>query len=69
MVRGEEDAEVENYSYKNAAIETWSIAKLLEKRIAPCVGGRKVIVIRGDGERPRQLIVGLRHSRCNLSRP
>lgn len=45
VVRGDEQEEVEDYDFKNAAIENWSISEFLRKLIERRIGGRKVTVI------------------------
>jgi hypothetical protein len=50
VVRGDENDEVKDYGYKRAAPETWTTNEFLKNRIEPCVGGRKVVVIKGDGQ-------------------
>ena len=64
VIRGDENDEVEDYTRKNAANENWRTREFLEKRIEPRVGGRKVVVIKGDGEMPngRVLLRNLRAS-------
>ena len=52
VVRGDEEDEVDDYDYKYAAVEKWSIAKLLKMRVKPRIGNAKVVVIKGDGEIP-----------------
>jgi hypothetical protein len=52
VVRGDENDEVKDYGFKNAAIENWSTAMFLKNRIGPRVGGRKVVVIQGNGQIP-----------------
>ncbi len=66
VVRGHENDEVEDYTRKNAATETWSTREFLEKRIESRVGGRKVVVIKGDGEMPNGR-VRLRNLRASYS--
>ena len=51
VIRGDENDEVKDYSFKNAAIENWNTTAFLKNRIEPRVGGRKVVVIRGDGQK------------------
>lgn len=57
VVRGDEQEEVEDYDFKNAAIENWSISEFLRKRIERRIGGRKVTVIQGDGEMPHGRVI------------
>ncbi len=66
VVRGHENDEVEDYTRKNAATETWSTREFLEKRIESRVGGRKVVVIKGDGEMPNGRVL-LRNLRASYS--
>jgi hypothetical protein len=51
VVRADENDEVEGYDSKNAAIENWTTRAFLENRIVPRVGGRKVVVIKGDRQK------------------
>ena len=53
VVRADENDEVKAYNLKRAADETWSTREFLENRIEPLVGDRKVVVIRGDGQKSR----------------
>ncbi len=52
VVRGEKNLDVEDYDYKYAAIETWTLTRLLKQHIQGRIGNRPVTVIRGDGEIP-----------------
>ena len=51
VVRADENDEVKDYGYKRAAPETWSTREFLENRIESLVGDRKVVVIKGDGQK------------------
>jgi hypothetical protein len=66
VIRGDENDEVEDYTRKNAANENWRTREFLEKRIEPRVGGRKVVVIKGDGEMPNGRVL-LRNLRASYS--
>jgi hypothetical protein len=66
VIRGDENDEVKDYSFKNAAIENWNTTAFLKNRIEPRVGGRKVVVIRGDGEMPNGRVL-LRNLRASYS--
>ena len=66
VVRGDEDDEVEDYDYKYAAIENWSIAKLVKMRVRPRIGSAKEVVIRGNGEIPNGNVI-LRNLRESYS--
>lgn len=57
VVRGDEQEEVEDYDFKNAAIETWSVAEFLRKRVEKRIGGRKVAMVQGDGEMPHGRVI------------
>lgn len=52
VVRGDENDEVKDYTFKNAAMENWRTTEFLKKRIEPRVDERRVMVIQGDGEMP-----------------
>jgi hypothetical protein len=66
VIRGDENDEVEDYTRRNAANENWRTREFLEKRIGPRVGGRKVVVIKGDGEMPNGRVL-LRNLRASYS--
>ncbi len=66
VVRGDENDQVKDYNFKNAAIENWTTRKFLKDRIEPRVGGRKVVVIHGNGEIPNGR-VKLRNLRASYS--
>jgi hypothetical protein len=66
VIRGDENDEVEDYTRRNAANENWRTREFLEKRIEPRVGGRKVVVIKGDGEIPNGRVL-LRNLRATYS--
>jgi hypothetical protein len=53
VVRADENDEVKAYNLKRAADETWTTNKFLNNRIEPRVGSKKVVVIRGDGQKSR----------------
>jgi len=53
VVRADENDEVKAYNLKRAADETWTTNKFLKNRIEPRVGSKKVVVIRGDGQKSR----------------
>lgn len=57
VVRGDEQDEVEDYDFKNAAIENWSTSEFLRKRIEKRVNGRKITVIQGNGEMPHGRVI------------
>lgn len=52
VIRGPENQAANVYDYQNAAQETWSITKLIDSRIQPCVPGVEIMVIQGNGEEP-----------------
>ncbi len=66
VVRADENDELKDYGYKRAAPETWSTREFLENRIEPLVGDRKVVVIRGDGQKSHGA-VKLRNLRASYS--
>jgi hypothetical protein len=53
VVRADENDEVRDYNYKKSATETWTTKEFLNNRIEPRVGSKKVVVIRGDGQKSR----------------
>ena len=53
VVRADENDEVKDYNYKRSATETWTTNEFLKNRIEPRVGSKKVVVIRGDGQKTR----------------
>ena len=53
VVRADENDEVRDYNYRKSATETWTTSELLKNRIEPLVGSKKVVVIRGDGQKTR----------------
>lgn len=57
VVRGDEDDEVEDYDFKNAANGNWTIARLVDARVRPRIGKAKVVVIRGNGKLPNRNVI------------
>jgi hypothetical protein len=53
VVRADENDEVRDYNYKKSATETWTTNEFLKNRIEPRVGSKKVVVIKGDGQKSR----------------
>jgi hypothetical protein len=52
VIRGPEKQAADNYNFQNAAQENWSITKLIDSRIRPCIPDFEVMVIQGNGEEP-----------------
>ncbi len=57
VIRTAANRVVKKYNYERAAPDTWSISRLLEKRIQRCESDLEVIVIQGNGEQPRGNVV------------
>lgn len=57
VLRVDQNTEVNNYDFKNAADESWRINELLENRIIPRIGAATVIVLQGDGEEPHGRVI------------
>jgi hypothetical protein len=57
IVRARSNTEVEDYSYKRGAQDSWRVSQLVENRIQPKVGNREVIVLQGDGEQPHGRVI------------
>jgi hypothetical protein len=66
VVRADENDEVKDYNLKRAADETWTTNEFLNNRIEPRVGSKKVVVIRGDGQKSHGA-VKLRNLRASYS--
>ena len=66
VVRADENDEVKDYNLKRAADETWTTNEFLNNRIEPRVGSKKVVVIRGDGQKSHGA-VKLRNLRTSYS--
>jgi hypothetical protein len=66
VVRADENDEVEDYDFKRSATETWTTNEFLQNRIEPRVGSKKVVVIRGDGQKSHGA-VKLRNLRASYS--
>ena len=67
VVRTAGDANVGNYTHKNAAQADWRITEYLEHRLTPLLKGLNVVVLMGDGEQPhgRTLLSSIRESYKN----
>ncbi len=57
VIRAGANGAFENYKYERAAPDSWSISRLLEKRIQQHASDLEVIVIQGNGEQPRGNVV------------
>jgi hypothetical protein len=66
VVRADENDEVKAYNLKRAADESWTTKEFLNNRIEPRVGSKKVVVIRGDGQKSHGA-VKLRNLRASYS--
>jgi hypothetical protein len=50
VVRADQQHDVEDYDYKNAANENLRTSEFLKNRVVGRVSGKEVTVIRGDGK-------------------
>jgi hypothetical protein len=51
VVRADGNDEVEDYDFKRSADESWTTNEYLKNRIEPRVGSKKVVVIKGNGQK------------------
>lgn len=57
VVRAPSTTVLKDYSFKNAADESWRVTEWLEKRIAPRTEKYEIVVIQGDGEEPHGKVI------------